>query len=673
MPHRAMRSYTHIRECNPRPAAAACVALLMLLCAASSNAFAQKTKRAATKTARTNRRAEQRRVEQSCARAFATLRLAAEDATAIDDSYERARTVALVAETFCRSDKAAARPLFARAWSAAQDADREIDEADSNNSSTAAARAGEHGTTEVRNAVVRSAVRCDAALANDFLRESGSTADTSVDPRASAPNAGASPWGEPSADARRRFELARELIDEEANRNALALVAPAVREGVTAESIAFLIELRRADPFAADDLYGRMLRVRRGATLAGNVASSANAVLLAAAYFSAQAGSASLAVVGSNGALQLRRISSDAGTHGTASPLSAAARAAFAEFAVAVLLSPNAVSAAARQVDAAQDAAALFFAAERVLPLFAAENHPALADLRARRDALAAALDAVRREQFSRTANELANDKKIRTDDPLRFTRERLRSLPEGAARDAERLRLVRVAARRRRWADARRAADEIGDLIARDLAATLIRARQIAHLAASYADEEADDHLHARDFVEASEVPLVWKAWGYAQAAQLAHRRKHGEAARELLAAGLARAESITDDAAAPSHTLVAARALLLVAVLEVDPSRADESLAALVRAINAQVDFDGAITLAEPRPGASISDAPDTSDDVDAENMLPASARDLSELFTRIARRDYKLADAEARNIEDRLPRSLALVGVARAALER
>lgn len=433
-----MRSHIKASKCNPYFAAWWCVALLMLLlaCAASSNAHAQ-TKRPAGKPARTDRRAaqsrtEQRQAEQRRARAFAALRAAAEDATSIADSYDRARTIARVAETLCRIDKAAARTLFPRAWSAAQDADREIDEANPD----AASRA-EDDTREARDAVVRFAVRCDAALANGFLSASDSTADTPVNIRVRASGTNVSPWGEPSASALRRFELARELIDAGASANITPLVAPAIREEITADGIGFLIELRRTDSAAADDLFTRMLRARSGASVAERAAASnANAVLLAAAYISAPTGSASLAVVNPNGALQLRRASSDSSARSDASPVSAAARAAFAEFAVAVLLSPNAVYAPPGD-DAARDAAALFFATERVLPFFAAVNHPALANLRARRDALAATLDAARREQYSRTANELANDKRIRTDDALRFTRERLRSLPEGAMRDS--------------------------------------------------------------------------------------------------------------------------------------------------------------------------------------------------------------------------------------------
>lgn len=669
-----MRSHIKASKCSPYFAAWWCVALLMLLlaCAASSNAHAQ-TKRPAGKPARTDRRAaqsrtEQRRAEQRRARAFAALRAAAEDATSIADSYDRARTIARVAATLCRIDKAAARTLFPRAWSAAQDADREIDEANPD----AASRA-EDNTREARDAVVRFAVRCDAALANGFLSASDSTADTPINIRVRASGTNVSPWGEPSASALRRFELARELIDAGARANISPLVAPAIREEITADGIGFLIELRRTDSAAADDLFTRMLRARSGASIAERAAASnANGVLLAAAYISAPTGSASLAVVNANGALQLRRASSDSSARSNASPVSAAARAAFAEFAVAALLTPNAAYAPPGD-DAARDAAALFFAAERVLPFFAAMNHPALANLRARRDALAASLDAARREQFSRTANELASSRKVRTDDALRFARERLRSLPEGVARDAERLRLVRVAARRRRWADARRAADDIVDPTTRKHAATLIRTRQIAHLIGSYADEEADDHLHAREFVEASDVPAVWQVWGYAQAAQLASRRRKPEAARELLSAGLTRAESIGTDAADSSHTLVAARALLLVATLEVDASIAPASLAAFVRAINSQPDFDSTLTLNEP--GADVEPASDQAraDEADAENLLPASVRDPAELFAQVARRDHKLADAEARNIEDAMARSLALVGVARAALER
>lgn len=657
-----MRSHIKVSKCNPYFAAAWCVALLLLLfaCAASSNAHAQ-TKRSAGKPARAHRRTEQRQVEQRRARALASLRAAAEDAASIADSYDRAETIARVAETLCRIDKAAAQALFARAWSAAQDADREIDEANDD----AASRAGDD-TREARNAVVRFAARCDAWLANGFLSASDPTADTSINVRVRASTADASPWGEPSASASRRFELARELIDAGASANITPLVAPAVREEITADGINFLIELRQRDSAAADDLFTRMLRAR-SATAFVNRAAASNAVLLAAAYVFAPTSSASLAVVNSNGALQLRRASSDLSAQSNASPVSAAARAAFAEFAAAILLSPSAASASAH------DEAALFFATERVLPFFAAINHSALANLRARRDALAATLDAARREQFSRTANELANDRKVRRDDALRFARERLRSLPEGARRDAERLRLVRVAARRRRWADARRAADDIVDPTTRKHAATLIRTRQIAHLIGSYADEEADDHLHARQFVEASDVPAVWQVWGYAQAAQLAHRRKHPEAARELLFAGLARAESITNDTADSSHTLIAARALLLGAALEVDASIVPASLAAFVRAINSQPDFDSTIMLNEPGADAEPASDQARADEADAENLLPASVRDSAELFAQVARRDHKLADAEARNIEDAMARALALVGVARAALER
>lgn len=608
-----------------------------------------------------SQRAGQQRQREA---ALAALRESGDTASLITDRFQQAQTLATIAELLWKHDEATARSLFARAWTVATAADRESAEATQSDAS-ASANDSPIPFSDARDAVLVSAARCDDELAQRFLRErekeigdiapssaaSGSNSSTSASSRRS-------PWGELSPAGYNRLALARTLLEEGETRTILPLLlAPVFREGINAATIEFLLHLRRRDASDGDKLYATMLHA---APVAG---ADANSVLLAGAYLISPT---LLTVVDANGGLQLRHIQAPVATqavsltHVTRSP---AARRAFADFAVGVL--------SGVQIDAnssSSERVALLFALERTLPFLARENSAATPGLRERRDALAAAIELTRREQLTQAAG-TNSPHATKQDDSLRLVRGQIRSLPEGARRDAARLSLVRTASRHHRWADARLAAVAITDVTLRHHAETLIRKAQIARLAESYADATQDDFRRAARFVEESDVPPLWKSWGYAQAAQLAFRRGATEETRTLLDDAAARARATAEG----TDERIAAWLIVTTAAQEIEPRRTPESLSELVRTVNANTGFDGEFNPANPTD-AELQDSQRVANNADNSDLFasPFDSYSLERLFDRIAQKDFPIALAEARNIERPLPRSLAIIGIARATLK-
>jgi hypothetical protein len=620
----------------------------------NANRKSRQAPRAAAQPKLSPRTVQQRQRET----ALAALREAGDAASSITDRFQQSHTLATIAELLWKHDEPTARSLFARAWTVATAADRESADAAQSDASIAAADAS-ITSSEAREEVLISAARCDDELAQRFLRESEKEiGDAESSSSASTSNtvltspSRRSPWGEMSHAALNRLALARTLLEEGTTRTIPALLAPVFREGVSGATIEFLIHLRRRDADLADKLYQTMLLA------APDALADANSVLIAGAYLISPR---QLTVVDAGGGLQSRHIQAPLAARATSvadDPFASAARRAFGDFAVRVL------SGARIDNSSAGERLALLFALERTLPFLTGENPAAAPGLRARRDALAATIDAARRDQLAQAA-ETDSSRAAKPDDALRGVRGQIRSLPEGAGRDAARFKLVTTAARHRRWADARLAAADITDLILRGRADTIIRQAQIARLAASYADDTADDYRRASRFVEESDVPPMWKAWGYAQAAQLAARRREPEQARTLLDAATSNARLIADD----TESQVAALLIVAIAAHEVDRQRTPELLAEIVRAVNATENFDGEFDVVNEVDGAA--------NDADGDAWIAAADSKLAtftleELFGRIARENFTLALAEARNIERTLPRTLAVIGIARTMLK-
>lgn len=628
------------------------------------------------KIARTTQ--QQRQQQQQRETVLTALREAGDAASLLTEHHQQAQSLAAIAEVMCKHDEPTAHSLFARAWSAATTADRDDSDA-TQNLAQISADAATIPSSEARDSVLVSVARCDDELAQKFLRAreneiAGVTASTqtsespsSFESRSSSTaSSRKSPWGELSPAAYHRLALARTLLEEGETRAIPTLLAPLFRESVTAATIEFLIHLRRRDANIGDKLFAMLLRS------APTDGADANSVLLAGAYLISPA---MLTVIDTNGGLQSRLIqtppaaSSDAQV--SAVPFTPDARRAFADFAARVLLQ------AQIEINSpAGERVALLFALDRTLPFFARENLTATPGLRARRDALAAAIDHTRREQLANAA-ETIPARAARQDDPLRSLRGQIRTLPEGSERDAARAKLAHIATRRRRWADARLAAAAITDLEIRSRVETSIRKAQIARLVDSYADATQDDFRRAARFVEESDVPPLWKAWGYAQAAQLAFRRNAKQETRTLLDEAVMRARATADR----SQEQIAALLIVTTAASEIEPHRTPELLAKLVRVVNASKDFDGEFhlmnsTLNEINDSPRLGDANNNSDaeSEDDDSNTDASPFDfytLERLFARIAQKDFPLAIAEARNIERTLPRTLAITGVARTTL--
>lgn len=635
----------------------------------------QKSVQTPNPAARRHKKTARAEAQQRRDTVLAALREAGDAAASITDRFQQAQILAAIAEILWKHDEATARSLFARAWTAATAADRETSDAAQ---STALPSTDDAPLTssEARDLVLVAAARCDDELAQKFLRErekeitgvasstqaseshpSSESHSSSESRSSSIASSRKSPWGEITPAAYNRLALARTLLEEGETRTIAILLASISSENINAAIIEFLIHLRRREANIGDKLFGTMLRS------APNAGADANSVLLAGAYIISPA---MLTVVDANGGLQSRYIqappaaSDDAQV--SAVPYSSDANRAFADFAARVLLgaqiAPNST---------ASERVALLFALDRTLPFLARQNSAATPDLRARRDALAAAIDRTHREQLANAAETIPS-RPARQGDALRSLREQIRTLPEGGARDAARLKLALIATRHRRWADARLAAADITDMALKGKVETSIRKAQIARLVDSYADATQDDFRRAARFMEESDVPPLWKAWGYAQAAQLAFRRNAKQETRTLLDEAVMHARATADR----TQQQIAALMIVTTAANEIEPHRTPELLAELVRAVNANWSFDGELDPTDSTREIN-QDSPrlvDEDDDSNADDS-PFESFTLERLFARIAQKDFPLALAEARNIERALPRSLATVGIARTTL--
>ena len=601
------------------------------------------------------------RAKRETREAVAALKEAAELARGFDDVYESVRVQAEAADAVWPFDEQWSRSVLRRAW-------------DATNAPGAEDRVQGFGTSEhtredslnaletARRLVVKAALRHDARMADTlmsdferFLAEraaaSGARADGDAIPDAAPtnPSAGA----EPAARRRtlspagwQRLFIARQLFDDGDYAHAAQAVAPlAASAGPTPELLDFILLLRTRDARDADALYLRLLAATRadaGAYVNDVLTLSTPVVAPGVQVFVGEDGTP-----GFNG----RAVSEEE----TRTPLPAELRAAFYATAAAVLLRPG-VPGGGRP----EDATALYYAINRLLPFFEGEAPQHVPALQARRTALAAELAPARRESVEASAGVRGIRAKNPTD-PLKYVLEDIAAAANTPARDAARLRAVATAARRALWERAHAVADQIEDAETRRGARLVIAVRQVAGIARSLDDgDDAEDVARAADFVRAADVPNEVRAVGLAQA---------GERAARL--AGKARASQLFGEAAGYAaqaergERRVTALALVALSAARAGDARLWELLPALAPAADETDDLPYAALNLEYTVGR------------DGGGSLSFFALDaptgLPEVYAAAARLDAIKTLAEARGFKDEELRAEALLASARAALEK
>jgi hypothetical protein len=583
-------------------------------------------------------------------RALALLFETAEAARGLDDFLYRARLQALAADAIWPFDPQRARAVFRHAWEAATLSDKAEQEAIEQQDAGALTDTVESINTQARDEVLSKTAARDAALAEIFLRElmKDKKSDTGSEQGESAP---LTTWREPSADAARRLELAFELLDQGEVESAYKIAAPVAQEGASTGLITFLLRLQGQNAGAADNLYRLLIGALRKDALA-----DANTVLL----LSTPIVSPDLMVaVDEHGALQFRPVARRPDSQAAAlPPFSPVTRNAFLNVAASILLRPF-PSGARSEI---QDKAARYFAIGRLLPYFEREAPQFAPELQARATSLLNDFTATSRTALSSQLS-LRSLGATPSTDPLRAHFEELARTKDQSERDRITLRIAIIAAHTRAWDRARRAASELSDERLRRAATSYIAVNQIADISRAYADEKEDDYESIVGFLKGVDVPPLAAAWGYAQAAEVAARKKDPQHVNELLT----EAEHYAERVDAETGQRVAAYAVILKYAARLDQQRAWELLAQLVKAANALENYAG--------DEVSLDIRTDESEVFEAETpfTLTTEVFRLDATFATMARLDFERALQDARALEGPVPRVFAQLAIARAGLEK
>ncbi|MGI8566852.1 MAG: hypothetical protein ACR2LZ_10270 [Pyrinomonadaceae bacterium] len=600
----------------------------------------------ATSTQKNAEKLRRQRVQQ----AVLTLNETANDARKFEDQSHAARIQSLAADALWRFDEPAARDIFGRAWETATAHDRaameETLKRDGNDEA--------ESFTSARDEVLAKIAARDVRLSEKYLRElldEERKRDEAIEADVDA-SSELTPWGEMSNEGVRRLEIADGLLQRGDATRAAGILTPAIREGVSADLIEFMLRLRVRDAAQADAMFLTLLQ-----TIGANVsATSTNELLLLSSYIV----SPQFLVVFDESASQHRALSSSPLTSRMPPVMSPELRGAFYTLAAHVL---------AARMNAAdgspQETAALFFATARLLPFFEREAPHLIPGLRAQYDALAGQLEAPRRDAL-RAQSETHTVTPKNPTDPLRPILDRLERISDKAHRDSWLLLTVNTAARQKLWTRARDMVAEIEDAEAQRTARLIIKARQIENLSRSYAKDAPDDYERAAAFVRDADVPPLLRAWGYAQAAGLAASRGKRERAIELLSDAAIQAEAVENN----SRQRVAAHVVVAKAAAISDPQRAWENLSYAVRAANALDNFTGDDLSLDVLPSSEwietvVADGLDVS--------VSAAPFRLDDLFATMTRLDFERALTEARTLNGNVLRASALIAVARAELEK
>lgn len=599
------------------------------------------------------------------ARAINLLIETADAARAFKDLSYRARIQTLAADALWRFDEASARQIFRRAWEAATEADKAA-QREEEEATGVFSNSDEVAWTEARDEVLSRAAARDEKLADRFMREL-------VDERERAAGGEENkatrrtPWRELSPLGARRLALAYELLNRGDDTSALRVAAPLTDEGVTGDLVEFIFRLSLPIAIDADNdsfstsSFAYELYRRLAEKAAADPYADANDVLLLSSYFVSPN---LLMVVDEKGGLQYRSMPAPPKSNWAAKAGTMAFRA-FYTLAVRVLLGRGPVS--QRAVNPVQDRIARFVAIGRLLPFFE-QAGPQYAQIipvmRSQLATLGGEIEAARRDALSAQFELTSLNSKNRTD-PLAPQLDELARANDKAERDRISLAVVRRAARERLWDRAQRAAYSIDNADVRRAALSFIVVSQIADVTRAYRKDKEDDFESVARFVRkvSGDAPAFASAWGLAQAAVIAARKKDGEAVKALLT----EAESYAAREERGSRRQIAAYAVLLDAASRVDKTRAWDFLSELVRAVNSADGYMGDETQL-PTSNESVEDST-----LEEPLSIESDAFRLDGVFATMARIDFDKTEAEARALTGEVPRAYARIATARAELEK
>jgi hypothetical protein len=576
----------------------------------------------------------------------------ADKARSFDDLFYRAKVQMLAADALWPQDAPRAYAIFRHAWEAAAASDKaETEEAARE---AAASPTAFPKVTDARDEVLTRAAARDARLAEIFLRDLARENDEGAAVRNEPARRTA--WRKLSASGERRLALASELLQAHETLRAVEVAGPLLNEGVSAPLIVFIMRLRDQSMSDGDAFYLRLLE-----RAAADPQTDANAVLLLSSPFVSPG---LLVGVDEFGSLQFSVISSAKAYAAANSVFTARTWETFYNLAASVLSRPL----PPRDTLTMQDLVARFYAAGRLLPLFENSSSPQAAAyaplLRARHSELFNEIEAGRREQVSSQfgAGSMARDAGYT--DPLRTQARELAEATDPAERSSLALSVIRTAVRNKFWDRARRAAAEIEDERRRQSALTFIQVHQIKDILHAYEDPKEDDYEEVAKFVRGASVPPFAKAWGLAQVAVIAARKRDARAT-QTVSELIDEAESHAARSPQGRPERVAAYGVVTILASRLSAARAWELLHEMVKAANSADDFTGDEASLDLSPDA---DSVAASDDFKIE----AEVFRLDEIFATMARLDFDKALAEARALSGDVPQALATIAVAKSRVQ-
>jgi hypothetical protein len=630
---------------------------MALVCALSSHTIcAQQRERkgaSSAQSARASIASKERAAQKRRADAVALINETANDARFVDSLPERATIQMLAADALWSADFDGARALFRRAWESATLADKAAQE-ETAREANASSNEIAAPFPESRDEVLQKAAARDAALAELFLKDLAQDKEHEQSSLAPIKQTRRAPWGELSVNGTRRLALALDLFNKSDYEHAAQIASTLVTEEASADLIAFLLNLRLFKQTAVDAIYLRLIeRSQSDAT------SDVNTVLRLSSLFV----SPELMVsIDERGSLQFRSIAyqaTDAETLAAVrAPVAPALRDAFYAFAASVLLRPS----FAADANQSRETSALFYAINRLLPYIEKDAPQYASALNARSVAIQSGIETNQRDALVEKIS-LRTLTPERAGDPLRPQTEQLTRARNQTERERASLAITKTAVRNRLWDRARRAANELNDAAVRRAALSFIAVSEVADIARAYTDAD-EDFQRLAQFVANADLPVFARAWGFAEAAQVAARAGNKERAAELLANSLNDAARV--DAA--TRERIAVYAAIGQIAARIAPERAWDLMPELVRAINGVEDYAGD----EASLDLIIPERETNAEETEAEFSVTAEAFRPDKIFAAMARLDFARATLAARELKAKVPRAFAQLACARAVLE-
>ncbi|MFN2455621.1 MAG: hypothetical protein ABR577_15530 [Pyrinomonadaceae bacterium] len=184
----------------------------------------------------------------------------ADEARRYQDMALRPRVLARVADTLWDADNATARPLFYRAWEAAEKGDaEELTVKTKGNPPPVVMALRRVSGRDLRSEVLSLVARRDRALSEEFLAKLKDDIKQAAEDSKNntKPSGGGDSWSTSEATAK-RLQIARKLLDDNQPERALEFATPALGQ-VNASSIGFLSALRAKKPEVADQRFAFLL------------------------------------------------------------------------------------------------------------------------------------------------------------------------------------------------------------------------------------------------------------------------------------------------------------------------------------------------------------------------------------------------------------------------------